>query len=48
MPTAIDLLRDPKLDAIMEASADERLEAVKDFLMNSDRIRQAPTPQTGQ
>lgn len=44
MPTALDLLANPRLDEILPGTAHERVEAVKDFLMNSERVPAEPEP----
>jgi len=38
MPTALDLLADPKLHKFLDVPPKEMVEAVKDYLMNSDRV----------
>ncbi|TAH38122.1 MAG: c-type cytochrome [Planctomycetota bacterium] len=43
MPTALDLLANPRLDEILPGTALERVEAVKDFLMNSEKVREPAT-----
>ncbi len=41
MPTASGFLADPKLQDILEGDAATLIEAMKDFLMNSDRVQKA-------
>ena len=48
MPTALDFVQDPKLQEILEGSPEELIEAIKDFLMNSDRAREEDITLVGQ
>ena len=43
MPTAIDFISDVKLQEILPGDPEELLEAMKDFLMNSDRATESDT-----